>query len=139
MPNLKSFSLYLAKAEVKAFDVHLTDTARDMVRAGTVKSHASSRFGDGAILYVFPGQQQTPKWIPLLRSAFANLENHFVRSPCALLTFRKEIRAVPCRVAMEWAPHRLAISALGLGIEYAGLPTWKASCASGQASVGMLP
>lgn len=90
MPNLKSFSLYLAKAEVKAFDVLLTDTARDMVRAGTVKSHTSSRFGDGAILYVFPGQQQIPKWIPLLRSAFANLENHFVRSPCALLAFRKE-------------------------------------------------
>lgn len=92
MSNLKSFSLYLAKADIKAFDALLTDTARDMVRAGVVKCHTSSRFGDGANLYVFPGQQQIPKWIPLLRSAFANLENHFVRSPCALLAFRKDSR-----------------------------------------------
>ncbi|WP_439373074.1 DUF6119 family protein [Bradyrhizobium sp. DASA03120] len=89
MPNLKSFSLYLAKADVKAFDTLLTDTARAMVRAGEAKSHTSSRFGDGAALYVFPGRKQVPKWVPLLRSAFANLEDHFARSPCALLLFQR--------------------------------------------------
>jgi uncharacterized protein (TIGR04141 family) len=90
MPKLKSFSLYLAKADVKTLDALLTDNARDMVRAGQVKTHTSSRFADGAALYVFPGDRQIPKWVPLLKSAFANLENQFAQSPCAMLLFKKD-------------------------------------------------
>jgi uncharacterized protein (TIGR04141 family) len=90
MPNLKSFSLYLAKADVTSLDALLTDNARAMVRAGEVKTHTSSRFADGAILYVFPGRRQVPKWILMLKSAFANLENQFAQSPCALLVFKKD-------------------------------------------------
>ncbi len=89
MPNLRSFSLYLAKAGVTALDALLTDNARAMVRAGDVRTHTSSRFADGAVLHVFPGQRQIPKWIPILRSAFGGLEDQFVRSPCALLLFKK--------------------------------------------------
>ena len=39
---------------------------------------------------MFPGHRQIPKWIPLLKSAFANLENQFAQSPCALLLFKKD-------------------------------------------------
>jgi uncharacterized protein (TIGR04141 family) len=89
MPNLKAFSLYLAKPDVRTFDTLLTDNARSMLKAGEVKTHTSSRFDDGATLHVFPGQRQIPKWIPILRSAFANVDDQFVRSPCALLLFKK--------------------------------------------------
>src|ERR1700720_57214 len=90
MPNLKSFSLYLAKPAVAGFDELLTDNAREMVKNGLVKTHTASRFAAGAALYVFPGQHLVPKWIPLLKSTFANLENQFAQSPCALLLFKKD-------------------------------------------------
>lgn len=41
-------------------------------------------------MYVFPGQRLVPKWIPLLKSAFANLENQFAQSPCAVLLFKRD-------------------------------------------------
>jgi uncharacterized protein (TIGR04141 family) len=61
-----------------------------MVREGLVRTHSSSKFADGAALYVFPGQRVVPKWVPLLKTTFANLENVHAQSPCALLVFKKE-------------------------------------------------
>jgi uncharacterized protein (TIGR04141 family) len=90
MPNLKSFSLYLAKPAVTGLDELLTQNARDMVKGGLVKTHTSSKFADGAALYVFPGQRVVPKWVPLLKSTFANLENLHAQSPCAVLLFKKD-------------------------------------------------
>ena len=90
MPRLKSFSLYLAKPTVTGIDNLLTQNARDMVRDGRAKVHTSSKFADAAALYVFPGQQITPKWVPLLKTAFTNLEALHAQAPCALLLFKKE-------------------------------------------------
>jgi uncharacterized protein (TIGR04141 family) len=90
MPNLKSFSLYLAKPAVTGLDELLTQNARDMVKEGRAKAHTSTKFADGAALYVFPGQRVVPKWVPLLKTTFANLENLHAQSPCALLLFKKD-------------------------------------------------
>jgi uncharacterized protein (TIGR04141 family) len=90
VPNLKSFSLYLAKPAVSGLEELLSPNARNMVRDGLVRTHTSSKFADGAALYVFPGQRVVPKWVPLLKATFANLENVHAQSPCALLLFKKE-------------------------------------------------
>jgi hypothetical protein len=43
MPNLKAFSLYLAKPDVRTFDALLTDNARALLKAGEVRTHTSTR------------------------------------------------------------------------------------------------
>lgn len=90
MPNLKKFSLYLAKPEVKEFDALLTQAARDLVKQGSATRIVSKNFGDGGVLYVFPGHRTVPKWVPLLRASFDLPDNLFSRSPSALLIFKKD-------------------------------------------------
>jgi uncharacterized protein (TIGR04141 family) len=80
----------MAKPDVKNFDELLTEHAQVMVRASQARVHTSSRLGDGAVLYVFPGHPHVPKWVTLLRSTFTNLEDQHARSPCALLLFKKK-------------------------------------------------
>ena len=90
MSKLKTFSLYLAKPDVTDFDDLLTTGASDLVRHGTATVATSSEFGDGAVLYTFPGQPMVPKWVPLLRTSFTLPTNLISQSPCALLLFKKD-------------------------------------------------
>jgi uncharacterized protein (TIGR04141 family) len=89
MAKLNKFSLYLAKADATNFEDLLTDNARDLVKKGFAKKSTSSKFADGAALYVFPGHRTIPKWVGLLKSSF-DLSDVFSQSPCALLIFRKD-------------------------------------------------
>jgi uncharacterized protein (TIGR04141 family) len=90
MPKLNSFSLYLAKPEVTGFEELLTENALDLMKSGVAKRSVSSKFADGAALYVFVGQRTVPKWVGLLKPSFTLPEHLFAQSHCALLFFRKE-------------------------------------------------
>ena len=89
MPKLNSFSLYLGKSTANSFEDLLTENARSLVKSGVASKSISTKFADGAALYVFPGQRNTPKWVPLLRTSFHLPPNLFTQSPCALLIFKK--------------------------------------------------
>jgi uncharacterized protein (TIGR04141 family) len=90
MPKTNSFSLYLAKADVTSFEDLLTENARTMVERGQAKKSVSGKLGDGAAVYVFPGQHNVPKWVGLLKTSFTMPDGLFAQSPCALLAFRKD-------------------------------------------------
>jgi uncharacterized protein (TIGR04141 family) len=90
MPKTNSFSLYLAKANVTSFEDLLTENACTMVERGQAKKSVSGKLGDGAAVYVFPGQHNVPKWVGLLKTSFTMPDGLFAQSPCALLAFRKD-------------------------------------------------
>lgn len=85
--KLNTFSLYLAKKEVAAFDELLTEKALELIASGEGKISNSSKFGDGAALYTFPGDKNVPKWVPLVRGSFT-VPPIFSQSPCAVLAFK---------------------------------------------------
>jgi len=89
MPKTSTFSLYLAKPDVTAFDELLTETARTQIEQGRAQRTASDEFGDGAVLYTFPGFASVPRWVGPLREAFELPDNLYAQSPCAVLVFRK--------------------------------------------------
>jgi uncharacterized protein (TIGR04141 family) len=90
MPKLNKFSLYLAKADVKTFEEALTENARDLIKREIAKTYRSSDFGQGAVLYTFPGQPAPPKWVALLKGSFAIRDNLFSQTPSALLMFKAD-------------------------------------------------
>lgn len=89
MPKTTAFSLYLAKPSAIAFDDLLTETARTLIEQGRAQRTGSAEFGDGAVLYTFPGFASVPRWVGPLRQAFALPDNLYAQSPCAVLAFRK--------------------------------------------------
>jgi uncharacterized protein (TIGR04141 family) len=89
MPNLKTFSLYLAKRDVADFDDLLTENARDLLRQGTVRRSVSEEFGDASVLYIFPNYPRPPKWVVQLKPLFSIPDNILTQSSCALLAFKK--------------------------------------------------
>jgi len=89
MTTVKTFSLYLAKSTITALDDLLTQTARDLLKAGTAKKTHSPGFADENFVYVFPGQITTPKWVAQLGSIFQLPANLHAQSPSAVLAFRQ--------------------------------------------------
>lgn len=49
----------------------------------------STKFGDDAALYTFPGFRNTPKWVEQLKGTFSFPDDLFAQSPCAILAFKK--------------------------------------------------
>jgi uncharacterized protein (TIGR04141 family) len=89
MAKTSTFSLYLVKPDVTAFDEVLTETARAKLEQGHAHRAASDEFGDGAILYTFPGYSSVPRWVGPLREVFELQDNLYAQSPSAVLVFRK--------------------------------------------------
>ena len=89
MPKTSTFSLYLAKPGVTVFDDLLTETARTLIEQARAQRTASDEFGDGAVLYTFPGFASVPGWVGPLRQAFAFPDNLYAQSPCAVVAFTK--------------------------------------------------
>lgn len=92
MATTKSFSLYLGKPIVKAGDDFLTDKALDLVKQKKAHRIASTKFGDGAVLFTFPGDTYPPGWARMLESSFSMPDNLLSQSPCAVLAFHKNQR-----------------------------------------------
>lgn len=89
MATSSIYCLYLAKPGVKGFEELLTETANRLVRSGVAKQSTSKKFGDGAILYAFPGEDNTPKWVIQLKSMFPEIQGLYSKSPCSVLVFKK--------------------------------------------------
>lgn len=89
MATTKSFSLYLAKQPVLKEEDLLTDKARELIRAKTAYRSASKTFGDGAVLFTFPGHADPPSWVKMVKSSFAIPDQLNAQSPSAILVFKK--------------------------------------------------
>lgn len=92
MTTAKSFSLYLAKATVSKADDLLSEKALDLIKAKKAHRIASSKFGDSAVLYTFPGTSYPPGWVEMLGVAFTVPDDLRTQSPCAVLAFEKDRR-----------------------------------------------
>jgi uncharacterized protein (TIGR04141 family) len=90
MANLHTFSLYLVKGTLAEYDDLLTENARQIIQTSSGKKSISKAFADGGALYIFPGHQAIPKWVPLLRPSFSLPDNLFSQSPSALLIFKSQ-------------------------------------------------
>ncbi|MEJ8406050.1 TIGR04141 family sporadically distributed protein [Brevundimonas vesicularis] len=88
----KTFSLYLAKDTVAKLEDLLTDGALDLIKRGKVERVDSKDFGDEAVLFTFPGQPTTPKWVGHLTPIFALQKRLTAESPCAVILFRLDKR-----------------------------------------------
>lgn len=92
MAKTNSFSLYLAKEDVEGFDDLLTDKARGLLKSPEAKRISTKDIGDAAVLYVFTGHSDPPKWVSLLQPHFPSMPSVRSRSPCAIVAFKKENR-----------------------------------------------
>lgn len=88
----KTFSLYLAKDTVAKLEDLLTDGALDLIKRGKVERVDSKDFGDESVLFTFPGQPTTPKWVGHLTPIFALQKRLTAESPCAVILFRLDKR-----------------------------------------------
>lgn len=98
----KTFTLYLAKSDVKNFDDLLTDAGRTRFADPRTHQVDAADFGDGAKLYVFVGQDQTPTWLRDLRQTFAVPGKIETSSACAILAFRTAERIFACTFSHGW-------------------------------------
>ena len=87
--KLNTFSLYLAKSEVKDFDSLLSDSARDLIKVGIAKKVSSKKLGDEAVLYTFTNESKPPKWVKLVEPAFDVPKIIPGESHCAIAVFKK--------------------------------------------------
>jgi len=92
MTTTKSISLYLAKTSVKKADDLLTEKALELVKAKQAHRSSSTKFGDGAVLFTFPGFSSPPQWVSMLSANFTLPTNLISQSPCAVLVFEKKKR-----------------------------------------------
>jgi len=89
MAKTNTFSLYLARPNVKRLEELLSENASALLDKGKGDRTPSAEFGDGAVLFTFPGARYPPKWVELLTPTFAPPGNLFTQSPCALVAFKK--------------------------------------------------
>src|SRR5689334_13192794 len=92
MPTTKSFSLYLAKENIMGPDEILSEKAHSLIRERRADRIVAPNFGDGAILYTFPGEAYPPKWAKILAAEFGLPNRLYSQSPCAVLAFGKSAR-----------------------------------------------
>ncbi len=84
----KTITLHLARPSVSNFIDVLSDSARDQSARGRAAQSPSDSFGDGAVLYVFPGQPKPPDWAGQLSPYFQVDANLRSVAPCAIIAFR---------------------------------------------------
>jgi uncharacterized protein (TIGR04141 family) len=92
MATTKSFSLYLAKPTVEKAEDLLSEKAIDLLKRKKAHRVSSAKFGDGAVLFTFPGFSNPPKWVEMLSTSFALPDDLYSQSPCAVLAFKKNKR-----------------------------------------------
>jgi uncharacterized protein (TIGR04141 family) len=92
MSTTKAFSLYLAKTSIRKADDLLTERALTLIKGRNGHRIASTKFRDGAVLFVFPGMAYRPKWAGMLSVNFTMPADLYTQSPCAVLVFQKKQR-----------------------------------------------
>jgi uncharacterized protein (TIGR04141 family) len=101
MPK-KTLTLYLAKVDVDEFEHLLTKGARDRIDRPSTQIVEAGEFGEGARLYVFVGDDISPRWLNELRREFAIGGRIETNSSCALLIFRASGRIFVSTFAHGW-------------------------------------
>ncbi|HBS26248.1 MAG TPA: hypothetical protein DD827_03805 [Gammaproteobacteria bacterium] len=86
MAKTKTFSLYLAKADVENFVDVFTKTAEDKIGAGAAVFE-SNDLGEKAIVYVFENNPMPPNWLSVLGNVFQGLPSIKNKSSCAVIVF----------------------------------------------------
>jgi uncharacterized protein (TIGR04141 family) len=102
MPKTKTFTLYLAKSDAKAFEDLLTQTARDRVNAGNVVIKDSTGLGNNARAFIFDNIPQQPKWLLDLSGVFTGLPPLKNKSSCAVVVFEHAKRTFVTSFAHGW-------------------------------------
>jgi uncharacterized protein (TIGR04141 family) len=102
MPKTKTFTLYLAKGDVKAFEDLLTQTAKDRVKAGDVVITDSTGLGNKARAFIFDNIPLQPKWLSDLSGVFSGLPSLKNKSSCAVVAFEHAKRTFITPFAHGW-------------------------------------
>ena len=92
MASKKTFSLFMAKPEVKDFDELLTDGGMKLIKSGDCIVTSSKEFGEGAKVYAFPKRAKETSWSKQLRYIFRDMPEVKSQSPSALLIFKSSER-----------------------------------------------
>lgn len=98
----KTFTLHLAKPDIREFQQALSTTAE--AKIGTQSAHVipDDDFADGACLFIFEGPEFPPKWFRDLRGRFNIDLNIFTSSACAILLFRQSNRLFAVTFSYGW-------------------------------------
>lgn len=102
MPKTKTFTLYLAKSDVEAFEDLLTQTAKDRVNAGDAVVKDSTGLGNRARAFIFDNIPRQPKWLTDLSDVFSGLPNLKNKSSCAVVAFKHASRTFVTTFAHGW-------------------------------------
>jgi len=116
MPSKKTYSLYLVKKEVENFDDVLTASARDHIDNGRGIRSEAGGFGDGGVLYSFPGRRTRPKWANQVEAVFPEVATLSSQSPCAAIVFRvaERLFAVSFSFGHTYIDDRKTVADFGL-------------------------
>jgi uncharacterized protein (TIGR04141 family) len=98
----KTFTLHLAKDDTIHFDDVLSETAKGLLGRPTTKTAVDNNFGDGAKLYVFVGESNTPGWFKDVRRHFTVQGDITNSSSCGILAFKISNRVFAATFAHGW-------------------------------------
>jgi uncharacterized protein (TIGR04141 family) len=98
----KSLTLHLAKPDVGGFRNILSDAAQERLALASTRIIEVPDFADGAILYVFVGEEGVPGWLRDLRVTFNVPGRIHSSSACAVLAFRTNNRIFASTFAHGW-------------------------------------
>jgi uncharacterized protein (TIGR04141 family) len=102
LPKTKTFTLYLAKGDTKAFEDLLTQTAGDRVNTGNVVVKDSTGLGNNARVFIFDNIAQQPKWLSDLSGVLSGLPTLKNKSSCAAVAFEHAKRTFVTSFAHGW-------------------------------------
>ena len=86
MAKTKTFSLYLAKSDIKQFEDVFTQKAKDNIKAGAAIFN-SNGLGTEASVYVFKNNPRPPNWLSMLTDVFQGLPDIKNKTSCAVIVF----------------------------------------------------
>jgi uncharacterized protein (TIGR04141 family) len=84
----RTLTLYLGKNDLTEFEEALTEEAQSKIGLPTTRVVDAPDFGDGARLYVFVGQNHTPRWLTEVRQHFSVPGQITTSSAAGVLLFR---------------------------------------------------
>lgn len=98
----KTLTLHLAKADVDVFEDVFTEEAAAKLGHPPTQVIDEPDFGDGARLFVFVGEENTPRWLRDVRQHFDVVGNITTSSAAGVLLFRSSGRLFASTFAHGW-------------------------------------
>jgi uncharacterized protein (TIGR04141 family) len=98
----KTLTLHLSKADVVDFEGVFTEEAQSKLGLPSTRIIDAPSFGDGARLFVFVGQDHTPRWLGELRQHFTVPGQITASSAAAVLLFWSADRLFASTFAHGW-------------------------------------